>query len=91
MPKVYKVISGGTTVEKFVLFPDMTGGRLARFKNRSLFFGAEDKINLRLPTLVRDFMKRQAATLTKAVSLFPDHSEKTVEPEAESSAKRWPM
>ncbi|MBX5014991.1 hypothetical protein HJB68_02225 [Rhizobium lentis] len=63
MPKAYEDIRNGAPVERYVLFPDMTNGRFDRFKNRSLFFGREDKINLRLPELLAEFQSRQVGTL----------------------------
>ncbi len=67
MPKVYKVVEGGRAVEKFVLMPDRTDGRLDRYKNRALFYSREDKINLRLPDLVAAFQTKQLATLQRGL------------------------
>lgn len=67
MPKAYENIQGGIAVEKFILFPDMTGGRFDRYVNRNLFFGRKDKINLRLPALVSEFQARQVATLERVL------------------------
>lgn len=63
MPKAYEVIKDGVAIEKFVLMPDMTNGRFDRSKNRNLFYGGEDRINRRLPDLIREFMNREVATL----------------------------
>lgn len=63
MPKAYEVIKDGVAVERFVLMPDRSGGQFERFKNRRRFYGREDKINLRLTGLVRDFQSRQVKTL----------------------------
>ncbi|NTA18893.1 hypothetical protein G6M11_23015 [Agrobacterium tumefaciens] len=68
MPKAYEHIEGGVVVEKFVLFPDMTGGRFDRYVNRTLFFGREDKVNLRLPVLIGDFQRRQIETLNRILA-----------------------
>ncbi len=67
MPKAYKVIDAGRTVEKFVLMPDRTGGRLDRYKNRSLFYSGEDKVNLRLPALLTAFQTKHLVTLQRAL------------------------
>lgn len=67
MPKVYKVVKDGRAIEKFVLMPDRTDGRLDRHKNRALFYSSDDKINLRLPTLISQFQVMQRATLERAV------------------------
>jgi hypothetical protein len=64
MPKAYEVIKNGRPIEKFVLLPDRTSeGRLEKFKNRCLFYSREDKINLRLPSLLNRFQNRQVVTL----------------------------
>jgi hypothetical protein len=54
---------GGKVVEKFLLMPDQVDGHLPEYKNRILWYSGEDKINLRLPTLVLDFRSRLIATL----------------------------
>lgn len=66
MPKAYKVVRDGQTVEKFILMPDRTGGRLDRYKNRALFYSRDDKINQRLPKLISAFQAKQLATLERA-------------------------
>lgn len=43
--------------------PDMTAGYFDRFRNHRIFYGAEDKINQRLPSLATEFMKRHELTL----------------------------
>ncbi|QTL05568.1 hypothetical protein J5J86_09910 [Aquabacter sp. L1I39] len=68
MPKAYKVVQHGQALEKFVLMPDRTGGRLDRYKNRTLFYSREDKINLRLPNLVAAFQAKQLVTLQRALA-----------------------
>jgi hypothetical protein len=67
IPKVYKVVQGGRAVEKFVLMPDRTDGNFDRYKNRTLFYSREDKINLRLPTLISQFQVKQLASLERAL------------------------
>lgn len=62
-PSAYEHFKGGVAVERFILFPDMTNGRLDQFVNRNLFFGREDKINLRLPALVLEIQDRLISTL----------------------------
>jgi len=68
MPKAYEHIRDGVAIEKFVLFPDMTNGRFDRFVNRNLFFGREDKINLRLPAIVAEFQARQVTTFERVLA-----------------------
>jgi hypothetical protein len=73
MPKVYKVISGGKTIEKFVLFPDRCSeGRFETFCNRNLFYSGEDKINLRLPHVINEFQRRQVITLNKVLTTLQE-------------------
>ena len=67
MPKVYKAVMNGAASEKFVLMPDRVNGRLAKFKNRNLFYSGEDKINLRLPKMLSEFQSRQVSTLRFAL------------------------
>nr|WP_157720829.1 hypothetical protein [Pseudomonas sp. Z003-0.4C(8344-21)] len=63
VPKAYEVIRNGVTIERFVLMPDRTNGQFERFKNRRLFYSREDKISLRLASLVRGFQSREVETL----------------------------
>lgn len=63
MPKAYEVIESGVTIERFVLMPDRRDGNLEKYKNRRLFYSRDDKINLRLASLVRSFQNRQLVTL----------------------------
>lgn len=57
------MIRRGKAIERFVLMPDVRDAQFVRFKNRRLFYGGEDKINLRLTGLVRAFQTRQVETL----------------------------
>jgi hypothetical protein len=71
MPKVYKVVEGGRTVEKFVLLPDRgPSGQFDKFRGRSLFYSGEDRVNLRLPYLIKAFQERQVATLQGILGLL---------------------
>ncbi|GAA0571352.1 hypothetical protein [Caenispirillum bisanense] len=63
VPKLYVASRDGAIVEKFLLMPDRVDGHLVKFKNRSLWYSGEDKINLRLPKLVLEFRARLIATL----------------------------
>ena len=81
MPKVYRVILNGECVEKFLLFPDQDeGGRFESFKNRNLFYGSENKINLHLPNVTQEFQERLLFTLELLV-------EKSSSPERRAGAK----
>ncbi|RUV27879.1 hypothetical protein [Mesorhizobium sp. M5C.F.Ca.IN.020.32.2.1] len=80
MPKVYKVLQDGRAIEKFVLIPDRTDGRLDRFKNRTLFYSRDDKINLRLPALILDFQTKQLVTLQRALARLLDVAKIRVTP-----------
>lgn len=70
-PKVYERLAAGKVVERFVLLPDMREGRFERSGGRGLFYGGEDKINLRLPALILEFEARLAATLEQVLARFP--------------------
>jgi len=63
MPKAYEFIQHGVAIERFVLMPDRANGQFERYKNRRLFYGREDKINLRLASFVRAFQLREVETL----------------------------
>lgn len=63
MPKGYEVYQDGSAVERFLLMPDRCGKQFDRYVNRCLFYGTEDKINLRLPQLIEDFQARLLTTL----------------------------
>lgn len=63
MPKGYEVYENGNAVERFLLMPDRFGKQFDRYVNRCLFYGTEDKINLRLPQLIEDFQARLLMTL----------------------------
>lgn len=67
-PKVYESYLEGALVERFILFPDMTNGRLDSFVNRNLFYGREDKLNLRLPALISAFWDRLSLTLERILA-----------------------
>jgi hypothetical protein len=69
-PKAYERIEGGSVVERYILFPDMTNGRFDRYKNRNLFYGSEDKNNLRLPNMVAEFQSRLEATLQRVLEIL---------------------
>jgi hypothetical protein len=71
MPKVYKVVESGITIEKFVLLPDRGAqGHFEKFRNRYLFYSNEDRINLRLPELIAEFQQRQITTLKQILGLI---------------------
>jgi hypothetical protein len=73
MPKAYRVISNGECVEKFLLFPDQDkDGRFDSFKNRNFFYGSENKINLRLPSITVEFQVRLLSTLELLIKKLTD-------------------
>jgi hypothetical protein len=64
VPKVYKLNVDGQCIEKYILLPDRgQEGRFEAYKNRNLFYGSDDKINLRLPVLVANTQVRLVNTL----------------------------
>ena len=68
-PKVYVKIVDGKIVERFVLFPDFTDGRLDCFKNRKRFFSKAIKANDILPDIYNEFMIRLYNTITMLMSV----------------------
>jgi hypothetical protein len=62
-PKGYERYVDGVIVERFILFPDMKNGRFEHYVNRKLFYGGEDKINLRLPSIINEFNTRLINTI----------------------------
>lgn len=71
IPKAYQVTENGQVTEKFILFPDRcTEGRFVSFKNRSLFYSRDEKINLRLPHVVSEFQRREMVTLQMLLKIL---------------------
>jgi len=71
MPKAYHQIQKGKIIEKFILLPDLCPeGRLDSFKNRNLFYSRDDKINLRLTSVVSGFQARLFKTLELAKGIL---------------------
>lgn len=66
MPKVYQHTEQGQILQKFVLMPDLVGGRLTNYKNRKLFYRNDDLINLRLPKIISEFQSRLLTSLQLA-------------------------
>ncbi|MDE7547468.1 hypothetical protein PY793_05640 [Acetobacter fabarum] len=62
-PKGYERYVSGVIVERFILFPDIKNGRFENYVNRKLFYGNEDKINLRLPSIIDEFNSRLLNTI----------------------------
>lgn len=68
LPRIYVTYKDGIATERFILKPDMTNGRLHKFKNRRLFYGSESKWNLSLPDFIHKFQERQINTLNMIVN-----------------------
>ena len=69
-PKVYEVRASGQVQERFILMPDRKNGRLTSFGSRNLFYGDEDKINLRLPTFIAEFQTRLLLTVKETLRIL---------------------
>mgnify|MGYP005859206379 CR=1 FL=1 len=69
-PKVYEFRENGVVQERYILMPDRESGRLTSHVNRSLFYGSEDKINLRLPDFLGEFQKRLLLTVSETLRSF---------------------
>lgn len=61
--RVYESFKRGRLVERFVLVPDMTEGRFDVFRNRRNFFGDDNKMNLRLPSILDNSYGRVRTTV----------------------------
>lgn len=71
-PRVFIRYDDNHVSEKFILMPDMRDGRPVTYVNRTLFYSMENKLNQRMPDLVRSLLQRQIATLTLLESRLRD-------------------
>ena len=62
-PKAYIKYKNGVIVEKYMLFPDISQGRLATVKGRKHFFGNGTKVNEVLPRIHKEFKIRLLNTI----------------------------
>jgi len=62
-PKVYIRFENGKLVERFMLFPDISQGRLATVKGRKHFFGYGTKVNDILPRIHIEYKNRLLNTI----------------------------
>lgn len=69
-PKVYEVRANGVVQERFILLPDRENGRLTSYGSRNLFYGNEDKINMRLPSFIAEFQKRLLLTVKETLRIL---------------------
>ncbi len=65
LPRVYQTVSNGIRTERFILLPDRNGNGWAKHGNRKLFYSGEDRVNLRLPGLVRSYLEKLHATVAE--------------------------
>ncbi len=61
-PKVYLVYENEEIVERFMLFPDISQGRLSTVKNRKHFYGTNNKVNNMLQNIHIEFLNRVLKT-----------------------------
>lgn len=64
-PKVFIVKKDETIVERYMLSPDISQGRLSSCKNRKRFFGNGTKVNTFLKDVHFDFMNRLLFTIER--------------------------
>lgn len=69
-PKVYIRFEKGELAERFMLFPDISQGRLAKVKGRNHFFGDGTKVNDVLPRIHKEYQFR----LLKTIRLLNNYS-----------------
>lgn len=62
-PKAFIRYENGMPVEKFMLFPDISQGRLTTVKGRKHFFGNGTKINEVFPKIHREYKRRLLNTI----------------------------
>lgn len=62
-PKAYIRYKDGVPIEKYMLFPDISQGRLATVKGRKHFFGNGTKVNEVLPRIHSEFKIRLLKTV----------------------------
>lgn len=62
-PKAYIRFENGKPVERFMLFPDISQGRLAAVKSRKHFFGYGTKVNDILPKIHIEYKNRLLNTI----------------------------
>jgi len=65
IPKVYQEIKNKAIIEKYILLPDFSNGRIKTYKNRKRFFDNDTKLNEILPSLIEEFWSRLKFTLSK--------------------------
>lgn len=70
-PKIFTVFNEEKIIERFVLFPDIYDGHLAKSTNRTHFFGEGLKVNDVLPKIHYAFLKRVLET-AKMLNMFHD-------------------
>lgn len=63
-PKVFVTFESGVITERYMLFPDIVQGRLAKVKNRRHFFGGGIKVNEVLPKIHMNYQRRILYTVT---------------------------
>jgi len=62
-PKAYTRFEKGKPVERFMLFPDISQGRLSKVKGRNHFFGDGTKVNDILPRIHEEYKRRLLNTI----------------------------
>ncbi|MBD1432367.1 hypothetical protein H8B06_05985 [Sphingobacterium sp. DN00404] len=65
IPKVYQNIKNKKIIEKFILLPDFSNGKIKTYKNRKRFFNDDTKLNEILPTLISEFWDKLKFTLSE--------------------------
>lgn len=69
-PKLFIKIDAGKVIEKFMLFPDMVQGRLAKVKGRRHFFSQNVKVNDVLPKVHLEFQQRLLETVHEIKNIY---------------------
>ena len=70
-PKAYTRFEKGKPVERFMLFPDISQGRLSKVKGRNHFFGDGTKVNDILPRIHEEYKRRLLNTIRLLNNYMP--------------------
>ena len=72
IPRAFAKVENNTIIERYMLFPDISQGRLATVKNRKHFFGSTNKVNDCLKNIYTELLQRILSTINLLNSLEID-------------------
>ena len=71
-PRAFAKVENNTIIERYMLFPDISQGRLATVKNRKHFLGSTNKVNDCLKNIYTELLQRILSTINLLNSLEID-------------------